>query len=130
MKATEWYKQLPEPYRTQAFENFKAQGKEDKECDEAYHAVDMFTWIDTLEGGDYWGDFYYKIKHMKIPLVKQEEEVRENKHEMINQILINQIVIMEVLSRMTKYNAWEDELNEHIAQTNNLLNEERKMVNL
>jgi hypothetical protein len=54
--AKEWFEQLPEPYRTQAIENWEKSKISDKENPviSLNWALDTFIWKKTIQGGDYW----------------------------------------------------------------------------
>lgn len=74
-----WFAMFPEPYRTQAIENY------DEDCngyngqslfDDAADALDRgFYWEKSLQGFDYWVKFHDKLERNEITLTVPAEEV-------------------------------------------------------
>jgi hypothetical protein len=65
----ERFEELPEPYRTQVFENVKDTEDYDETfpCDSIEDAlISSFTWASTPEGHDYWQELYNKYSPDKL----------------------------------------------------------------
>lgn len=58
----EWYKDLPEPYRSQAIENYDP-GFYRTQTDHLASAIqDGFEWRRSIQGHDYWSLVFMKIR--------------------------------------------------------------------
>jgi hypothetical protein len=68
---SEWLQELPEPYRTQAIANFKAQGKRDMYTNSMKDAImDGLAWKETKEheaNSHYW-QYVYEHYYIGTPL--------------------------------------------------------------
>lgn len=53
----QWLEELPEPYRTQALENYE----NNKVQSLSFALINAFEWYDTPEGIEYWADLNKKI---------------------------------------------------------------------
>jgi hypothetical protein len=61
-KPAEWFKQLKEPYRSQAIENINSESI-NLYCKSIIDALyDTFTWVDTPQGDKQWVDIHNSIK--------------------------------------------------------------------
>jgi hypothetical protein len=58
--AKEWFNQLPEPYRTQAIENWEKSEMDDKNdlFERIEESIDTFVWRLTPQGADYWANIW------------------------------------------------------------------------
>ena len=72
--AIEWYQDLPEPYRTEAIENFKDDDARFKWCDLKTEfssmkevLADGFDWAASPQGLDYWDKVYNTMLLDKAP---------------------------------------------------------------
>jgi hypothetical protein len=56
----EWFQQLPEPYRTQAIENWEKSKWEDKHdlFESIRDAFHTFSWAYSQQGEDYWNSIF------------------------------------------------------------------------
>lgn len=58
----EWYKELPEPYRSQAIENHDPDFLGDNDAISLYEAIiNGFDWKNTPQGFAYWKDVCFKV---------------------------------------------------------------------
>jgi hypothetical protein len=60
----QWFKKLPEPYRTQALDNLSREPDYVKNAESpsiVSALVSGFEWEKTPEGFDYWDDFWMKL---------------------------------------------------------------------
>lgn len=60
----EWLEELPEPYRSQALENFdnywtkEEQDDLSKRISLSFAVLSAFAWDESKQGGDYWNKLY------------------------------------------------------------------------
>lgn len=68
-KISEWLNALPEPYRSEALENFRAQKQENLIKTDAISAVFYaFIWFKTPQKGKYWNRLCLALRRGEIPL--------------------------------------------------------------
>ena len=69
-KISEWLNVLPEPYRSQALENFKNIGNPDTCVDRIHKAsLGAFHFDASPQKHDYWWDFMEEIKYKEMPKI-------------------------------------------------------------
>jgi len=71
-----WLETLPEPYRSRAIENCKWLEDDCHSQEKATYCA--FTWQDSPQGGDYWGDVYLKSRTGDFPY-EFSDEMKEGK---------------------------------------------------
>jgi hypothetical protein len=74
--ALEWFKQLPEPYRTQAIENSTRPDAVYQSLSRAL--ISDFTWESTPQGGIHWHDIYERAELGEFDT--PQAEVRQKEH--------------------------------------------------
>lgn len=77
----QWLEELPEPIRTQAFDNNRLQGFEDRLTNRTIHNNDAiytaFSWSKSVEGYEYWFDLLDDITATKTIIQKVEQWGRD-----------------------------------------------------
>lgn len=70
-KISEWLSALPEPYRSEALENFRKQGWKDKEVENAEAAINCsFDWSATPQKHNYWYEVFVLIDNEDMQISK------------------------------------------------------------
>lgn len=58
----EWFNTLPSPYKQQALNNMAMHNMNER-AGSSWEALNIgFSWASSIEGHDYWWDYYRKLK--------------------------------------------------------------------